>query len=279
MTLAALILLAYVGLTYAFRLYEKGKDPDWSRRFYWISWQGIGGVLVETMCTAVLIVLWIADWVWTLARRWLRMERKARASFRPGDRPVVLCHGYHMRGLTLGVLALRLRRMGRSTVTLPSFGPSTGGIRYYADQLSDHIREVLQETGADAVDLVGHSMGGLVARACAANARRSASDDLRIAHLVTLGTPHRGMGFWVFTWGECGLDMRPGSPFLAWLEEDPSDVDGTAVYSSFDAFVPEDSASGWSAAAVRKVRVDGAGHIALSMLADPARRVFEALKD
>ena len=34
MTLAVLILLAYVGLTYAFRLYEKGKDPDWSRRFY-----------------------------------------------------------------------------------------------------------------------------------------------------------------------------------------------------------------------------------------------------
>ena len=87
------------------------------------------------------------------------------------------------------------------------------------------------------------------------------------------------MGFWVFTWGECGLDMRPGSPFLAWLEEDPPVVDGTAVYSPFDAFVPEDSASGWSAPTVRKVRVDDVGHIALAMLPEPARRVFEALKD
>ena len=192
---------------------------------------------------------------------------------------MVLCHGYHMRGLTLGVLALRLRWMGRSRITLPNFGPSTAGIQRYADQLSEHIREVLEETGADAVDLVGHSMGGLVARACAAKARRSAHTDIRVAHLVTLGTPHRGMGYWVFTWGECGLDMRPGSPFLTWLEEDPTDVDATAVYSTFDAFAPEDSASGWDARVVRKVRLDGVGHIALTMLPKPARRIFEALKD
>ena len=34
MILAVLILLAYVVLTYAFRLYEKGKEPDWTWRFY-----------------------------------------------------------------------------------------------------------------------------------------------------------------------------------------------------------------------------------------------------
>ena len=195
----------------------------------------------------------------------------------PGDRPVILCHGYQMWGLCLGILALWLRSMGRTVITMPDFGPGSAGIRHFAKRLRDHIREVLRETGADAVDLVGHSMGGLIARACLTEARRSGDSSLRVAHLVTLGTPHKGTCFWVFTRGECGLDMKPGSSFLKWLGEDPTEENATIIWSDLDDIVHEESAKGWNASTVRKIHVSGLGHLALSMLPSAAREVFEAM--
>ncbi|MFQ5915177.1 MAG: esterase/lipase family protein [Nitrospinota bacterium] len=282
MILALLIflgcVLGFTLLTYAIYLYERGKQPGWEPRFYQISSGALRGYLVESLCTAVLLLLWFCDFVWSVVR-WLPWPgREGRTSLRSGDRPVILCHGYHVRGLTLGVLALSLRRMGRSKVTMPTFGPSTAAIRHYAEQLTEHIREVLRDTGAEAVDIVGHSMGGLVARACVAQAQRSGDSSLRVAHLITLGTPHKGVDMWVFTWGDCGLDLKTGSPFLRWLGEDPRDVKATVIYSPFDAMVLEESASGWNAPRVRKVHLDGAGHIALSMLPRAAREVFEAMR-
>lgn len=279
---AAALLACVLGfnlLTYAFFLFEKGRRAGWERRFYQVSWGGLGVYLTESLCTLLLVVLWAADFVTSPVRGRLRAGPKARTRLRPGDRPLILCHGYHMRGWTLGVLAFWLRRWGRSVVTLPTFGPSAAGIRHYAEHLRGHIREVLGRTGADAVDLVGHSLGGLIARACLAEARRSGDSSVRAAHLVTLGTPHQGTGFWVFTWGDCGLDMKPGSPFLRWLGEEPLGVAAAAIYSTADSMVPEESASGWNAPSVRKARVEGAGHVALSMHPRAARRVFEALRE
>src|SRR5262249_53548654 len=54
-----------------------------------------------------------------------------------------------------------------------------------ADALRAHIDEVRRETGAEQVDVVGHSLGGLVARYCA---QSSATRVVR--RLVTLGTPY-----------------------------------------------------------------------------------------
>ncbi|MFQ5692346.1 MAG: esterase/lipase family protein [Nitrospinota bacterium] len=286
MTLLVLLFLGGVLvfnlMMYAVRLYDRGGRPGWERRFYHLSWAVLRDFLVESLCVLLLLALWLADFVGSVVWKWLGREpgpwTVSRSGDRPpGDRPVILCHGFHMRGLTLGVLAFWLRRLGRSVVVLPTFGPATADIRHYADQLAGHIRDALDRSGANAVDLVGHSMGGLIARACLAQARRSGGPDLRVARLVTLGTPHRGTGFWVFTWGDCGLDMRPGSPFLSWLGDEPAGVDATAIASPFDGLVYEESALGWNAPGVRKIKVEGVGHVALSMLPRVARRVFEAL--
>ncbi len=56
-----------------------------------------------------------------------------------------------------------------------------------ADRLNDQILRWLHETGASQVDLVAHSFGGLVARACLTKYPAS-----RVARLITLGTPHKG---------------------------------------------------------------------------------------
>jgi len=54
--------------------------------------------------------------------------------------------------------------------------------------LKIRIDELQAETGATAVDLIGHSMGGLVARAYVQDS--TYGDD--VAYLITLGSPHQG---------------------------------------------------------------------------------------
>ncbi len=56
-----------------------------------------------------------------------------------------------------------------------------------ADALDQHIARVREQTGARKVLLVGHSMGGLIARARLA---RRGGDD--VVGLITLATPHQG---------------------------------------------------------------------------------------
>ena len=54
--------------------------------------------------------------------------------------------------------------------------------------LRDRIAEVKTATGANQVDLIGHSMGGLVSRAYI----QSDFYNYDVAHLITLGSPHMG---------------------------------------------------------------------------------------
>ena len=58
---------------------------------------------------------------------------------------------------------------------------------YNAELLSEFIDSVMNWTGSDKVNLVGHSMGGIVAKTCI-----KLFDNSRIDKLVFIGTPHLG---------------------------------------------------------------------------------------
>lgn len=58
-----------------------------------------------------------------------------------------------------------------------------------ADALADQIRRLLAETGSPKVDIIAHSFGGLVARACLQKHNLAGE----VEWLITLGTPHKGM--------------------------------------------------------------------------------------
>lgn len=66
-------------------------------------------------------------------------------------------------------------------------------IREAGDRLASQIRRLRAETGAPQVDLVAHSFGGLVARACLA-AHSQGPDPIAdsVGWLITLGAPHKG---------------------------------------------------------------------------------------
>ena len=158
-------------------------------------------------------------------------------------------------------------------VWTPTFGPPWASIEHCVSALTEVIWEALDETGAEEVDLVAHSMGGLVTRACLLR------EEIGVARLITLGTPHLGSRFWVFSFGACGREMRPGSEFLQNLRAQPlpAGLRAFSLYSDFDALVSPASASGWEGA--EKIPLSGVGHIGLVMRRKAAKAVLRALED
>ncbi len=117
-------------------------------------------------------------------------------------------------------LADRLRSDGHPVhiFELPTYG--TQDIRLTAQALRTYVDGVRSSTGAAKVDLVGHSQGGLVARAYVKWYGGAGTVD----SLITLGTPNRGTSVAnlasVLGFGDCLAvvaceQMSIGSSFLA----------------------------------------------------------------
>lgn len=77
-------------------------------------------------------------------------------------------------------------------------------------RLKKHIKQIKDATKAEKVDLVGHSMGGLLGRAYI----QSENYDSDVAHLVTLGSPHKGAAKAYPYWEGGKIYQGPGSDGL-----------------------------------------------------------------
>ncbi|MFJ3574856.1 esterase/lipase family protein [Streptomyces rubiginosohelvolus] len=101
--------------------------------------------------------------------------------------PVVLLHGFIDNRSAFVVLRRALTRHGRHLASL-NYSPLTRDVRTAAELLGRHVEEICARTGHDRVDIVGHSLGGLIARYYV----QRLGGDRRVRTLVTLGTPHGG---------------------------------------------------------------------------------------
>lgn len=156
---------------------------------------------------------------------------------RPGThRPVLLVHGYlHNRGAWVAH-GWRLRRAGWTQVYSINLWPIHADLDVFAQQVRDAVARILGETGASEVDLVCHSMGGLVARAYI----QQYGGAEHVARFVTLSGPHHGTRLAPFGPARNTLAMSIGSEYLAGLEEEAEalrSVAVTAVYSVHDNIV------------------------------------------
>jgi pimeloyl-ACP methyl ester carboxylesterase len=104
----------------------------------------------------------------------------------PGRRGVVFIHGFFCnRGFWTPWLR-QLQGSGHAFVAV-NLEPPFASIDDYVHVIEDAVQRVTAATGLTPL-LVCHSMGGLAARAWL----RAMQSESRIAHVVTLGTPHRG---------------------------------------------------------------------------------------
>ena len=189
----------------------------------------------------------------------------------PACAPVLLLHGVLCNaGVWVGLRRF-LATQGIGPVYTLSYGPPLESVELFAEQAAAKIDAILAATGARQIALVGHSMGGLVARAYL---RRYGGN--RVRCLMTLGTPHHGsVHAWLFP-GTCLGQLRPGNEWLVQLNRDegaPLPTRTLSLWSWHDSMVaPQTSAR---LAGAQNVEVVGVGHNAL--LGDPG--VFARVTD
>jgi triacylglycerol esterase/lipase EstA (alpha/beta hydrolase family) len=251
-------------------------------------WFVVGAPIAYLLPVAVLVALWfLLSWIWRTPRppaarldvagslRLFVDEMLAVAASwpllalhrllihdpapEPCARPVILVHGVLVNdGVWFG-FRRRLVRQGIDGVYTFNYGPPHADIEHFARQLATKIDAVCAATGAQKVVLVGHSMGGLVARAYLRQFGAA-----RLAQIITIGTPHHGS---ILAWtypGRCLVQMRPGNAWLAALNRDESTsppVPITSIWSRHDSMVAPQASS--ELAAAENVAFIGIGHNAL----------------
>ena len=190
-----------------------------------------------------------------------------------GKRGVVFIHGFICNRGLWNPWMQRLQRQGRAFIAV-NLEPVFGSIDDYTAIIDEAVRRVEYATGMPPL-LVCHSMGGLAARAWL----RKVNADHRVAHVVTIGTPHHGTWLARFSHMRNGHQMRPGKGWLAQLREDEPPQRYhlfTCYYSNCDNIVLPASTATLPGA--KNHFVPGAAHVAMAFDARVVESVLALLE-
>lgn len=178
--------------------------------------------------------------------------------------PVVLLHGFIDNRSVFVLLRRSLAQHGRQQVESLNYSPLTCDIRTAAEPLGRHIEEICRRTGQPQVDIVGHSLGGLIARYYV----QRLGGDFRVRTLVTLGTPHSGTRVAPLADAHPIVrQMRPGSPVIEELRLPAPGCRTRFVsfWSDLDQLMdpPQTACVDHPDLLAQNVQVTGVGHLAL----------------
>ncbi|MFI8997152.1 lipase family alpha/beta hydrolase [Streptomyces sp. NPDC053542] len=192
--------------------------------------------------------------------------------------PVLLLHGFIDNRSVFVLLRRSLRRHGWCHLEALNYSPLTCDIRKAAELLGRHVEDVCARTGHRRIDLVGHSLGGLIARYYV----QRLGGDARIRTLVTLGTPHGGTRL---------ASLLPAHPLVRQMRTDSDVIKELArpapnCRTSFVCFwsdldqmmVPTETAQiNHADLRHRNIHVSGVGHLAFPVNGTVAAGIREAL--
>ena len=196
-----------------------------------------------------------------------------------GHNPVVFVHGFG--GAPGNFLPLRgwLWTQGRKR-TYAFELPGEGSLDEAAQVLCAYVQAVVEVNALPPdrkIDLVAHSMGGVIARL----ALDHVATRQRVATVVTLGSPHAGSYLARYAATSRALDLRPGSPVLTRLDAQlpwagpPAWPRLVAFWSPADVIVvPPQSARVEGAT---NLELPGATHYSYLVRPEAWRRVHDAL--
>lgn len=142
---------------------------------------------------------------------------------KPGSPPVVLAHGFMGTRGTMIPLTQRFQSDGRVVFSYHHGTFQLRSLRASAQQLVEHLARLERELGVHRVDMVGFSMGGLIAL----HAIKFLQAQRWIRRVALLGSPTSGTWAGLAGVGTVGLlspsvwQVLPASPFLRDLRDAP----------------------------------------------------------
>jgi len=186
--------------------------------------------------------------------------------------PIILLHGLFQNRSCLFWLQHRLKASGyRQVISINT--PPWRDIEALSEELAKKVDELRIHSKCEKVILIGHSMGGLIAR----NYVQSRGGATHVKAMVTLGSPHQGSKLAPFALSTMGKSLLPGSEFLTRINSTPwpQETAATSIYTRYDNIVlPAESAKMTGA---RHIELDGMGHTALLFHPRSLQTVVEAL--
>lgn len=177
--------------------------------------------------------------------------------------PIILIHGVIDNRSIFTVLRRALRNRGFHRIYALNYSPLTDDIAEVAERLGELVADVCEQTGYERVHIVGHSMGGLIARYYT----QRLGGDTHVHTVVTLGSPHSGTFPARYALWPVIRQMRTTSPILAALAEPAPDCRTRyiAIWSDLDQLViPQRNARiTHPDLKARNVLLRGIGHMSL----------------
>ena len=191
--------------------------------------------------------------------------------------PILLLHGLVDNRSIFTVLRRALRRRGFGRVWTMNYHVLTHDVRVAAQRLATTIDAVCEQTGYERIHVIGHSMGGIIARYYV----QRMGGDARVHTLVTLGSPHGGTrAAHLLPRGVC-RQLTPRSDVIAELAEPAPSCRTRFVsfWSDLDALIsPKASARvDHPDLSARNVFVRGVGHMSLPIDSRVTREIAATL--
>jgi len=207
---------------------------------------------------------------------WWLGRREPPTATRSQDTPILLVHGLLCNGAYWLPLQKYLQQRGITNLFTLNLQPNFANIDVYAGQVAKRVEYILKTTGANKVILIGHSMGGLVARAYV----QHFGGQNFVAKLITLGSPHHGTYHAYLLWGTNLRQMRPRNEWLMELnttETQPASVPMVCLYSYHDNMItPPTSAA---LANAKNIAVAGVGHVEIAFSKPFQELIYQELVD
>jgi pimeloyl-ACP methyl ester carboxylesterase len=177
--------------------------------------------------------------------------------------PILLVHGLVDNRSAFALLKRSLRRRGFGRVVCLNYSVLTHDVPAGARHLATAVERVCEETGYERLHIIGHSLGGLIARYYV----QRLNGDARVHTLVTLGTPHGGTRAAHLLPVPVVRQLRPGSSLLTELAEPAPGLRTrfVAFYSDLDQMIVPKRAGRLDHPdlAARNVLLRGVGHLSL----------------
>ena len=191
--------------------------------------------------------------------------------------PIILLHGYFHNRSAFVVMRRSLRRSGFRTVDTVNYNAFTHPIERLAEDLAEHVDEVLGTVEAHQVHLVGHSLGGIVARYYV----QMLGGDEKVHSCVTLGTPHQGTYAAYIGRGSAPRQVRPNTQLIRMLNDgaQPTRTRFVSFYSNLDGMILPASNAKLTAPALNaeNVLVKDLGHQSLLVSRAVTRGIVDRL--
>ena len=196
------------------------------------------------------------------------------------ETPIVLVQGIIDNHATFTWMEYALRRRGFQTLSAYNYGLLTHNIPHAAVHLGEAIEELAASTGYERVHVIGHSLGGLIARYYV----QRLGGDRHVHTLITLGTPHQGTQLaWAVPLLPLVRQLAPSSSLIQELAEPAAECRTRflAFYSDIDhLIVPSRNARlDHPDLNVRNIPVRGVGHLSMPNNGRIAFTITQALRE